>query len=140
MSDALKPCPFCGLTPEIENIEDGCFRIDHWCNDSMLDNFIVVEDETREQVEACWNRRADLALAPGETARVHEMERLLREGADLLQIEADALKEGISIGGDWQANLTPDDAHAVAAIREIEEWIGKVAALQPAPPGEGGEP
>ena len=65
--------------------------------------------------------------------RIDAMWSLLRAGADLLSEEADALKAGIGIAGEWETCSDPVDQPTVEAIREIEAWIGRVAALQPTP-------
>ena len=110
MSDALKPCPFCGLPPEIEDHEDGCFRIDHWCNDLVLDNFIAVEDETREKVKARWNRRADLVPAPSVTVKT-------------------AAKHLLTIWDRWMAS---DDAGPDAAFLMLQSACFAAQAYQDA--------
>lgn len=52
---------------------------------------------------------------------------LLREGADLISTEVDALKSGISINGETKPS--PEDAHTVAAIEELEAWIARAGKL-----------
>lgn len=69
------------------------------------------------------------------------MRALLRAGCDLLAIESEALRNGIRIVGDPdRLSDAPEDAHAVEAIREIEDWIASVkATLYPTTPeAEGG--
>lgn len=60
-----------------------------------------------------------------ENARLRQqasgMRAILRAGCDLLANEADALREGISIGGEMSPG--PEDQNTVDAIREIEDWI-----------------
>lgn len=69
------------------------------------------------------------------------MRALLRAGCDLLAIESEALRNSIRIVGDPdRLSDAPEDAHAVEAIREIEDWIASVkATLYPTTPeAEGG--
>lgn len=49
------------------------------------------------------------------------MRAILRAGCDLLSVEADALREGISIRGELRP--CPEDQNTVEAIQEIEDWI-----------------
>ncbi|WP_155987327.1 hypothetical protein [Paracoccus pantotrophus] len=69
------------------------------------------------------------------------MRALLRAGCDLLAIESEALRNSIRIvGNPDRMSDAPEDAHAVEAIREMEDWIASVkATLYPASPeAEGG--
>lgn len=67
------------------------------------------------------------------------MRALLLAGCDLLSIEAEGLRDGISINGVMCHD--PEDQATVEAIREIEDWIASVkATLYPAAPeAEGGK-
>lgn len=67
---ALKPCPFCGKPPKIDNYGNGYYRIDHWCYDTVMDNFIAVEGERKSDVETRWNRRATEADLRAEVERL----------------------------------------------------------------------
>lgn len=90
------------------------------------------------------NARA-IALVPAlirksieDDATIKAMRALLRAGCDLLAIESEALREGISIGGVMSPG--PEDAHIVEAIREIEDWIASVkATLYPTTAGDSHE-
>ena len=66
------------------------------------------------------------------------MRALLRAGCDLLAIEAEGLREGISVNGVMRP--CPEDHATVEAIREMEDWIASVkATLYPTTPeAEGG--
>jgi len=69
------------------------------------------------------------------------MRALLRAGCDLLAIESEALRNSIRIvGNPDRLSDAPEDAHAVEAIREMEDWIASVkATLYPTTPeAEGG--
>ena len=71
-----------------------------------------------------------------------DLRALLREGCDLISVEVDALKAGISVNGEVRAD--PEDVATMAAIAEFEGWIGRCAAALRTPPpapadGEGGE-
>lgn len=63
-----------------------------------------------------------------------ENERLrgmLRDGCDLMAIEVEAMKSGISINGEMRPG--PEDQTTVDAINELEEWIdraGRAALAQ----------
>ena len=93
-----------------------------WCDDPAPGAGMREED-------AVGYVRANLADAQAQ--EIARLRALLREGADLLQVEADALKASIGINGEWESNTDPLDQHTVEAIRELEDWIGKVAAMQP---------
>lgn len=57
------------------------------------------------------------------------MRALLRAGCDLLAIESEALRNSIRIvGNPDRMSDAPEDAHAVEAIREMEDWIASVKA------------
>lgn len=91
------------------------------------DNRIMAADAIREVLA---HRKAEAG-----------MRALLRAGCDLLAIESEALRNGIRIVGDPdRLSDAPEDAHAVEAIREIEDWIASVkATLYPTTPeAEGG--
>ena len=104
-------------------------------------------DEIADSVSGEANARA-IALLPALICEVlaHRkaeagMRALLRAGCDLLAIESEALRNSIRIvGGPDRLSDAPEDAHAVEAIREIEDWIASVkATLYPASPeAEGG--
>ena len=72
------------------------------------------------------------ALAVKDKARIERLEAalkgaraLLRSGADLLSVESEALREGITVNGELRAD--PEDASTVEAIEDIEAWIADVA-------------
>ena len=76
-TEALKPCPFCGNPPKIDNYGNGYYRIDHWCYDTVMDNFIAVEGERKSDVRTRWNRRATEADLRAEVERLtYEVKRL----------------------------------------------------------------
>lgn len=60
------------------------------------------------------------------------MRALLRAGCDLLSIEAEGLRDGISVNGVMRP--CPEDQATVEAIREMEDWIASVKATL-CPPG-----
>ncbi|QLH13545.1 hypothetical protein HYQ43_04495 [Paracoccus pantotrophus] len=61
------------------------------------------------------------------------MRALLRAGCDLLAIESEALRDGISVNGVMCP--CPEDQATVEAIREMEDWIASVkATLYPTTP------
>jgi len=70
--------------------------------------------------------------------KVAGMRALLLTGCDLLAVEAEGMRDGISINGVMCPD--PEDQATVEAIREIEDWIASVkATLYPAAPeAEGG--
>lgn len=59
-------------------------------------------------------------------AEVEALRALLRTGCDLLAIESEALREGISIGGVMSPG--PEDVDAVEALNEIDDWIASATA------------
>lgn len=81
-----------------------------------------------------WENNATLiALAPALLreliqlrAEVEALRALLRTGCDLLAIEREALREGISIGGVMSPG--PEDVVAVEALNEIDDWIASATA------------
>lgn len=87
-TEALKPCPFCGNPPKIDNYGNGYYRIDHWCYDTVMDNFIAVEGERKSDVRTRWNRRATEADLRAEVDRLRALigrkDAALREAADEL--------------------------------------------------------
>ncbi|RDD69250.1 hypothetical protein [Paracoccus versutus] len=68
------------------------------------------------------------------------MRALLLAGCDLLSIEAEALRNSIRIVGDPdRLSDAPEDAPAVEAITEMDDWIASVkATLYPTTLTEGG--
>lgn len=79
----------------------------------------------RNEKEGIWQAAKDQAAH--DDAAIEKLLGLLREGADLLSVEADALKAGISVRGKMRPGT--EDTHTVEAIEEIEGWIGKVASV-----------
>lgn len=75
-----------------------------------------------------------------DLSSLNEARYLLREACDLLAAEAEALKSGIRVGPDGALSDAPEDAPAREAIREMEDWIGRVkVTLYPTTPeAEGG--
>ncbi|AEI70938.1 hypothetical protein [EBPR podovirus 2] len=72
------------------------------------------------------------AQAAKDKARIERLQAalkcaraLLRSGADLLSVESEALREGITVNGELRAD--PEDAPAVEVIEDIEAWIADVA-------------
>jgi len=75
--------------------------------------------------------RTNLAKAQQEIAG---MRALLLAGCELLEVEAEGLRDGISINGVMCP--CPEDQATVEAIREMEDWIASVkATLRALPEG-----
>jgi hypothetical protein len=101
-------------------------------------------DEIADSVSSEVNARA-IALVPALIREVlaHRkaeagMRALLLAGCDLLSIEAEGLRDGISVNG--VIYPYPEGQATVEAIREMEDWIASVkATLYPTTPeAEGG--
>ncbi|WP_156933654.1 hypothetical protein [Paracoccus sp. J39] len=57
------------------------------------------------------------------------MRALLRAGCELMAVEAEGLRNSIRIvGNPDRMSDAPEDAHAVEALREMEDWIASVKA------------
>lgn len=83
------------------------------------DNRIMAADAIREVLA---HRKAEAG-----------MRALLLAGCDLLSIEAEGLRDGISVNGVMCP--CPEDQATVEAIREMEDWIASVkATLYPTTP------
>lgn len=83
------------------------------------------DDDMAREIRALATEAETTALAEivkkAVDAETRGMRAVLRSGCDLLSVEVDALKAGISIRGEMQPG--PEDQHTVDAIREIEDWI-----------------
>ncbi|MBT0780535.1 hypothetical protein [Paracoccus sp. pheM1] len=87
------------------------------------DNRIMAADAIREVLA---DRKAEAG-----------MRALLLAGCDLLSIEAEGLRDGISVNGVMCP--CPEDQATVEAVREFEDWIASVKdTLYPITPTEGG--
>lgn len=114
--------------PWSRNAENAfCNQIDGERDAICTDQFCY---SPKDQQDA--NARA-IALVPDllrksieDDATIKAMRALLLAGCDLLAIESECLREGISIGGVMSPG--PEDAHTVEAIREIEGWIASATA------------
>lgn len=67
MSEALKPCPFCGDTPELSSIGDGWFYIG--CDNTFCAMTVKVQCLSKTEPVRIWNRRAP---APASVAKGEE--------------------------------------------------------------------
>lgn len=70
--------------------------------------------------QAMSDQEADVTVLADENA---QLKRLLREAADLLSVERDALISGIGIGD--KISDDPADKPARDAISEIDKWIDR---------------
>lgn len=65
MSEALKPCPFCGSSPSLGN-EYGLTVVTCSCDNCILGNMAIAP--------IVWNTRNDQAVIDGFLARVDDLE------------------------------------------------------------------
>jgi hypothetical protein len=108
--DGLLPCPFCGSTPEAEQLADQGIVHCEYVNCSM--NPMAVRTKLREAV-AAWNRRA-LSAAPRPVSEEAVAREFLRPDAkaDVLRWRAFAARAVISTGDDgevWVGLCIADD-------------------------------
>lgn len=79
-------------------------------------------------LEQAWaSCREHIARAEKAEAALVGASAIISADADLLSIEVDALKSGISVGDVMSPG--PEDAHTVEAISEIEAWIADAAGF-----------
>ena len=90
--------------------------------------YVMMTEERKYCGSSIGETVASLWAARAENRRLRGM---LRDGCDLMAIEVEALKSGISINGEMRPG--PEDQNTVDAINELEEWIdraGRAALAQ----------
>lgn len=143
------PAPPCGVTAMIDTAKEradlaeriaegqkaGDIQIGPGIVPGLLDEIDRLRSE-RDEAQAERLEQARLLGMSGEgelamRARLETAWRLLREGANLLADEADSIRAGITNLHDGTLSTDPRDAEAVSALTQIEDWIGRVSAMQP---------
>ena len=92
---------------------------------TIIGNLHTVEEKHRETANTHFHRANRLQV---ENERLR---RLLRDGCDLMSVEVDALKSGVSI--DCEMRPGQEDQHTMDAITELDGWIdraGRAALAQ----------
>lgn len=76
-----------------------------------------------------WCFKCGSKTAEAIKATPDQVTEILREACNIIADEVDGIRAGIEIIGTGKLSTDPRDAHAVARVKELEDWIARAGAI-----------